>query len=235
MSLTGSGPGDPMRVGVPIGDLLAGMYGAYGVVAALHERERTGVGKVVRTSLLAAIVGVHAFQGTRYTVAGEVPYGQGNHHPSICPYGLFHCADGLLQIAVGSEGLWRKLAGEYDLPVDAEGFGTNAQRVRNRDAVVAAVDAAFAPHPLTELLPRLAEIGIPAGEVRTLDRVYEWDQTVSQGLLVDVDHALAGRLTLPGPPLRFDGDEARQHLAPPLLGQHDESVRAWLAEVEPAP
>jgi crotonobetainyl-CoA:carnitine CoA-transferase CaiB-like acyl-CoA transferase len=211
------------------------MYGAYGVVAALHERDRTGVGKVVRTSLLAAIVGVHAFQGTRYTVAGEVPYGQGNHHPSICPYGLFHCADGLLQIAVGSEGLWRKLAAEYDLPVDAEGFATNAQQVRNRDAVVAAVDAAFAPHPLAELLPRLAAIGIPAGEVRTLDRVYEWDQTVSQGLLVEVEHALAGRLTLPGPPLRFDGDEARQHQAPPLLGQHDESVRAWLAEVEPAP
>ncbi len=233
MSLTGSGPGDPMRVGVPIGDLLAGMYGAYGVVAALHERDRTGVGKVVRTSLLAAIVGVHAFQGTRYTVAGEVPYGQGNHHPSICPYGLFHCADGLLQIAVGSEGLWRKLAAEYDLPVDAQGFATNAQRVRNRDDVVAAVDAAFAPHPLAGLLPRLAEIGIPAGEVRTLDRVYEWDQTASQGLLVEVEHALAGRLTLPGPPLRFDGDEVQQHRAPPLLGQHDGSVRAWLAEVEP--
>ena len=106
MSLTGTGPDDPMRVGVPIGDLLAGMYGAYGAVAALHERDRTGRGTVVRTSLLAAIVGVHAFQGTRYTVTGEVPHGQGNHHPSICPYGLFRCADGLVQIAVGSEGLW---------------------------------------------------------------------------------------------------------------------------------
>ncbi len=79
MSLTGPGPDDPTRVGVPIGDLLAGMYGAYGVVAALHERTSTGRGRVVRTSLLAAIVGVHAFQGTRYTVAGEVPRAQGNH------------------------------------------------------------------------------------------------------------------------------------------------------------
>ncbi len=235
MSLTGSGPDDPMRVGVPIGDLLAGMYGAYGVVAALHERDRTGRGKVVRTSLLAAIVGVHAFQGTRYTVTGEVPYGQGNHHPSICPYGLFHCADGLLQIAVGSESLWRRLAAEYDLPADEPGFATNAERVRNRDAVVATLDAAFAARPLAELLPRLAEIGVPAGEVRTLDRVYDWDQTVSQGLLVEVDHALAGRLTLPGPPLRFDGDPPRRHGAPPLLGQHDASVRAWLDEVESTP
>ena len=83
MSLTGSGPDDPQRVGVPIADLLAGMYGAYGVLAALHERDRTGVGTIVRTSLLAATVGVHAFQGTRWTVAGEVGQAQGNHHPSI--------------------------------------------------------------------------------------------------------------------------------------------------------
>ncbi|HSR23317.1 MAG TPA: CoA transferase [Candidatus Eisenbacteria bacterium] len=232
MSLTGTGPDDPMRVGVPIGDLLAGMYGAYGVVAALLERSRTGRGKVVRTSLLAAIVGVHAFQGTRYTVAGEVPHGQGNHHPSICPYGLFHCADGMVQIAVGSEGLWRRLAPAFGLPVDAPGFATNAERVRNRDAVIAAVDAAFAAEPLAALLPRLAELGIPAGEVRTLDRVYEWEQTRSQGLLVDVDHASAGRVTLPGPPLRFDGDEAAVHAAPPTLGQHDASVRRWLDELD---
>jgi crotonobetainyl-CoA:carnitine CoA-transferase CaiB-like acyl-CoA transferase len=233
MSLTGTGPDDPMRVGVPIGDLLAGMYGAYGVVAALHERDRTGGGKVVRTSLLASIVGVHAFQGTRYTVTGEVPHGQGNHHPSICPYGLFHCADGLLQIAVGSESLWRRLAAEFALPADAPGFASNAARVRNRDAVVAAVDAAFGSHRLADLLPRLAAIGVPAGEVRTLDRVYDWDQTRSQGLLVDVEHATAGRLTLPGPPLRFDGDEAQAHRAPPTLGQHDASVRDWLDQVDP--
>jgi len=215
---------------VPIGDLLAGMYGAYGVVAALHERSTTGRGSVVRTSLLAAIVGVHAFQGTRYTVAGEVPYGQGNHHPSICPYGLFHCADGLLQIAVGSEGLWKKLAPAFDLPLDEPGFRTNAERVRNREAVNAAVDSAFAAYPLAKLLPRLAEVGVPAGEVRSLDRVYGWEQTRSQGLLLEVEHATVGPITLPGPPLRFDGAEPHEHTAPPTLGQHDESVRRWLTE-----
>ena len=109
MSLTGSGPDDPQRVGVPIADLLSGMYGAYGVLAALHERERTGTGTVVRTSLLASVVGVHAFQGTRWTVAGEVGRAQGNHHPSIAPYGLFHCRDGAVQIALGSEGLWKQV------------------------------------------------------------------------------------------------------------------------------
>jgi crotonobetainyl-CoA:carnitine CoA-transferase CaiB-like acyl-CoA transferase len=232
MSLTGSDPDNPTRVGVPIGDLLAGMYGAYGVVAALHERNATGRGTVVRTSLLAAIVGVHAFQGTRYTVAGEVPHAQGNHHPSICPYGLFHCKDGMVQIAVGSEGLWRRLCVEFDLPADAPGFATNAERVRNRDAVVAAVDAAFADVPPDDLLPRLAQAGVPAGEVRTLDRVYGWDQTVSQGLLVDVEHATVGSITLPGPPLRFDGGAEMMHRPPPTLGQHDAAVRAWLDETE---
>jgi crotonobetainyl-CoA:carnitine CoA-transferase CaiB-like acyl-CoA transferase len=234
MSLTGSGPDDPMRVGVPIGDLLAGMYGAYGVVAALHERNATGRGQVVRTSLLASIVGVHAFQGTRYTVTGEVPHGQGNHHPSICPYGLFGCADGMVQIAVGSESLWRRLATAFDLPVDAPGFATNADRVGNRDGVIDAVNAAFASQPLADLLPRLDELGIPAGEVRTLDRVYDWEQTRSQGLLVDVDHATVGPITLPGPPLRFDDGGRVAHTAPPTLGQHDTSVRRWLDEVDAA-
>ncbi|MDQ1640857.1 MAG: hypothetical protein QOJ90_208, partial [Actinomycetota bacterium] len=156
----------------------------------------------------------------------------GNHHPSICPYGLFHCADGLVQISVGSEGLWRRLAPEFGLPVDVPGFATNAERVRNRDAVVAAVDEAFAGIPLADLLPRLAALGVPAGEVRTLDRVYDWEQTRSQGLLVDVDHATAGRITLPGPPLRFDGSPPMTHSAPPTLGQHDASVRAWLDELD---
>ena len=233
MSLTGSGPDDPMRVGVPIGDLLAGMYGAYGVLAALLERERTGRGTVVRTSLLAAIVGVHAFQGTRYTVAGEVPHAQGNHHPSICPYGLFRCRDGLVQIAVGSEGLWRRLAPAFGLPVEEPGFATNAERVRNRDAVNAAVDSAFAAYALVDLLPRLDSLGIPAGEVRTLDRVYEWEQTLSQGLVVEVDHATVGRIRLPGPPLRFDGSTPVTHTAPPTLGQHDAAVRRWLDELPP--
>jgi len=234
MSLTGPAPDQPTRIGVPIGDLLAGMYGAYGVVAALHQRGSTGRGTVVRTSLLAAIVGVHAFQGTRFTVAGEVPHASGNHHPSICPYGLFRCADGMLQIAVGSESLWQRFAPAFGLPLDAPGFATNPDRVRNRDAVIAAVDDAFAPFPLADLLPRLEAAGIPAGEVRTLDRVYGWEQTRSQGLLLDVEHATLGPITLPGPPLRFDEGGRTDHHAPPTLNQHDAVVRVWLDERDAA-
>ncbi|MFC6287891.1 CaiB/BaiF CoA transferase family protein [Nocardioides sp. GCM10027113] len=237
MSLTGSGPEDPQRVGVPIADLLSGMYGAYGVLAALHERNRTGRGTVVRTSLLAAVVGVHAFQGTRWTVAGEVGRAQGNHHPSIAPYGLFHCRDGSVQIALGSEGLWRKFCEGFGLDPGAPGLATNAERVADRPRVIEVVEAAFADWDAEPLLARLAEIGIPAGKVRTLDEVYGWDQTASQGLLLDLDHATLGTITVPGPPLRFfdvDGTEVtrRDHAAPPLLDQHAEQIRSWLGEGE---
>ena len=238
MSLTGSGPDDPQKVGVPIGDVLAGMYGAYGVMAALFERERTGRGQVVRTSLLAAIVGVHAFQGTRWTVAGEVPQALGNHHPSIVPYGLFHCLDGAVQIAVGSEGLWQRLCLAFDLDPDAPGMATNPERVARREQVIGLVESAFAAIPAEQLLKELAEIGIPAGKVRSMDEVYEWTQTRSQGLLLDVEHSTLGTISLPGPPLRFfapgpDGEVEtthRDHRPPPLLDGDAERIRAWLEE-----
>lgn len=236
MSLTGSGPDDPQRVGVPIGDLLAGMYGAYGVLAALLERERSGRGQVVRTSLLAAVVGVHAFQGTAWTVAGHLGRAQGNHHPSIAPYGLFQCAGGNVQLSCGNESLWGRLCTEFGLDPATAGMATNSQRVDHREAVIALLENAFADIGAPELLARLAAAGIPAGKVRTLDEVYSWDQTQSQGLKIPVDHATLGPLTLPGPPLRFftaagDGETEttrRAHRAPPTLGADNDAIRAWL-------
>jgi crotonobetainyl-CoA:carnitine CoA-transferase CaiB-like acyl-CoA transferase len=241
MSLTGSAPDDPQRVGVPIGDLLAGTYGAFGVLAGLHRRQTTGRGEMVRTSLLAALVGVHAFQGTRATVAGEVPRAQGNHHPSIAPYGLFACQDGAVQISVGSESLWRRFCNAFGLDPAAPGLATNAERVTHRAETTRVIEKEFAAYPCEGLLVMLDEAGIPAGRVRSLDEVYAWDQVASQGLLVEVEHTVLGPITLPGPPLRFFenvGDiEAettrRQHSSPPTLNQHEESIVAWLNETEP--
>ncbi|MGY4649571.1 CaiB/BaiF CoA transferase family protein [Mycobacterium sp. URHB0021] len=223
MSLTGSGPTDLQRVGVPIADLLAGMYGAFGVLAALQERERTGSGQVVRASLLAAIVGVHAFQGTKWTVAGEVGEATGNHHPSICPYGLFDTADGAVQIAVGSEGLWSRFCEGFGFDAETPGMTSNPQRVANGKRVNEMVQASFGLYSTDELLEKLDRIGVPAGRIRSIREVYEWEQTKSQGLLVDVEHATLGTITLPGPPLRFFDAEGiertrNQHSAPPVLG-----------------
>ncbi len=235
MSLTGSDPHNMQKVGVPIADLLAGMYGAYGVLAALRERESTGRGQIVRTSLLASVVGIHAFQGTKWTVGGEIGEPMGNHHPSISPYGLFPTADGSVQIAVGSEGLWQKFCAAFDIDHRTEGMATNPERVANHHDVVALVEKVFSEYDSAPLLKRLEEIGIPAGKVRNVREVYEWEQTRSQGLLVDVDHATLGNVTLPGPPLRFfghDGAETTsgQHLAPPLLDGDRDVVLSWLDE-----
>ena len=232
MSLTGTT--DPTKVGVPIADLLAGMNLAYGVLAALHERARTGVGRTVRTSLLASVVGVHAFQGTRWTVAGEVPGISGSHHPAIAPYGLFRTGTDPVQVAVGSEGLWQRFAAAVGLDAGEEGFRTNGDRVAHRDALVERIETLFAEQPAEHWLELLLEAGVPAGKVRSLDDVYSWEQVRSQGLVLSVDHPSAGRVDLPGSPLRLDDQSfsggRAEHLPPPRLDEHGDAIRAWLAE-----
>jgi len=230
MSFTGTE--QPTKVGVPIADLTAGMYGAFGVLAALHERSQTGRGRVVRTSLLAGMVGVHAFQGTRWTVAGEVPGLAGDHHPAIAPYGLFETGTAPIQIACGSEGLWKALCKALDLDATDPRFATNPDRVQHRDDLIALLEAHFATDPAEHWLDLLSSAGVPSGKVRSLDDVYSWEQTLSQGLLVSVTHDTLGSVDLPGSPIRFDDNPfsggRSEHVAPPTLGQHDESIRTWL-------
>ncbi|MGH3335142.1 MAG: CaiB/BaiF CoA transferase family protein [Nocardioides sp.] len=230
MSFTGTE--QPTKVGVPIADLCAGMYGAFGVLAALHERSLTGRGRVVRTSLLAGMVGVHAFQGTRWTVAGEVPGLAGDHHPAIAPYGLFETGTAPIQIACGSENLWKALCTALDLDETDARFSNNPLRVEHRDDLIALLEAHFATDPAEHWLDLLSSAGVPSGKVRSLDDVYGWEQTLSQGLLVSVPHETLGSVDLPGSPIRFDDNTfsggRSTHSAPPTLGQHDESIREWL-------
>jgi len=230
MSITGTA--QPTKVGVPIADLLAGMNGAFGVVSALHERSRTGRGRVVRTSLLAGMVGVHAFQGTKWTVAGEVPGLSGDHHPSIAPYGMFATATAPIQIACGSEGLWRALCTALEWDPAEDGFATNPERVAHRDALIEKLESLFAGEDAEHWLSLLSDAGVPSGKVRSMDDVYSWDQVLSQGLRLSVDHPTLGNVDLPGPPIRLDDNTfaggRADHVAPPTLGQHNESIREWL-------
>jgi formyl-CoA transferase len=228
MSLTGPGPGEPTKVGVPIADILAGMFGAFGVAAALHERERTGRGKVVRTSLLAAVVAIHTFQGTRWLVADEVPEPSGNRHPTVSPYGAFQCADGVVQIAVGNDAIWRRFAPLVGVDAADERFATNGLRIAHHDELAALIAQQFAQRPLAHWLVALAEHAIPAGEVKPLDRVYDSEQVRSQGLIVETQHATLGTIRLPGSPLRYDDGQRTEHDPPPTLGQHNETIREWL-------
>ncbi|TYK47876.1 CaiB/BaiF CoA transferase family protein [Actinomadura decatromicini] len=229
MSVTGP-PGTPSKVGLSVADVLAAGNGVAGVLAALYERTRTGRGAVVRTSLLASVVGAHMFQGTRWTVAGEVPESVGNDHPSLAPYGTFRCADGQIQIGVANQGLWRRFAPLVGLDPGDPRYATVPDRTAGRAELTADIERALAGGTRDAWLERFAEAGVPAGAIRTIDEVYESPQTRSQGLVVEVDHPQLGRIELPGPPLRFDGAPPRGHTAPPLLGEHTDAVLAWLDE-----
>lgn len=232
MSVTGPAPDQPTKMGMSICDILTGMNGAYGIVAALYERTRTGRGRVIRTSLLASVVAAHAYQGTRWTVAREVPRAIGNDHPSIAPYGSYRCADGLLQVGVANQGLWRKFAPIVGIDPDDPRFAAGADRSRNRAELGALIEKAFANGTREHWMARLSEVGVPAGAIRSIDEVYQWDQTRSQGLVIGVDHPALGRIELPGPALRFDGEPPREHTAPPELGQHTGDILTWLDQVD---
>lgn len=218
MSLTGPVGGPPLRMGVPITDILSGMFGAYGVVAALRERESSGRGQRVTTSLLAAAVAVHTFQGTRWTLAGEVPAPTGNQHPTITPYGAFRCRDGWITLAVGSEGLWRRFAPLVGIDPEEEGLRTNGERHAAAGSLGARIEAALATADAAEWMHRLEAAGVPAGRIRTLDEVYAWDQVRHLGLVDEVVHPVLGPLRLPGPPVAWDRSGRPDPVPPPLLG-----------------
>jgi crotonobetainyl-CoA:carnitine CoA-transferase CaiB-like acyl-CoA transferase len=226
MGMTGHPGGEPTKFGVPITDILSGMFGAYGVVAALHERERSGRGQRVTTSLLASAIAVHAYQGTRWTLGGQVPGLEGNRHPTIAPYGAFTCSDGWANIAVGSEGLWRRFAPVVGIDPADERYATNAARHANYDQLEADINAALAVDTVDVWMERLADAGVPAGRIRTMDEVYDWPQLDHLGLVDEVEHPSAGTLRLPGAPLGWSRSGRRAPEPPPRLGEHTDEV-SW--------
>jgi crotonobetainyl-CoA:carnitine CoA-transferase CaiB-like acyl-CoA transferase len=220
MSFTGPIGGPPTKVGVPIADILAGMFGAFGVASALMERERSGKGQWVRTSLLGSVIAIHTFQGTRWLIAGEVPEPNGNRHPTIAPYGAYACADGLINIAVGSEGLWRRFAPLVGLDPEDERFATNGDRVEQTEELEAAMAPALTSATVDEWMERLDAAGVPAGRIQSLDEVYASPQVRHLGLVQRVDHPALGKIQLPGSPLAYSRSGTAPATAPPTLGQH---------------
>ena len=228
MSVTGTADGQPVKVGVPIADISAGLFGVVGVLAALVEREHSGVGQRVATSLLAGQVGIHTFQATRYLIAGDVPGLSGNHHPTVAPYGVFDAADGPLVIAVGNDGIWDRFAPLAGLAADDERFSTNAGRLANMTVLHELINSSLSRRSVADWLKDLHRAGVPAGELKTLDRVYDSAQLRAQDLVWEVDHSRLGRIRLPGNPLQFSRTGIAPGLPPPTLGQHTGEVRTAL-------
>ena len=227
MSLTGT-DARAVKVGVPIADVSAALFGVIGVLGALVERERSGLGQRVTTSLLAGQVGIHTFQATRYLIAGQVPGVSGNHHPTVTPYGVFDAADGPLVIAVGNEDIWRRFAPLAGLDPADRRFATNAFRLGHLAELHQIMNAALARRPVADWLDRLRQAGVPAGELKTLDRVYDSEQARAEALVWEVDHSQLGGIRLPGHPVRYSRSAVAPGLPPPVLGEHTDELRAAL-------
>jgi crotonobetainyl-CoA:carnitine CoA-transferase CaiB-like acyl-CoA transferase len=215
MSLTGTAASQAVKVGVPIADVSAGLFGVIGVLGALLERVRSGLGQRVSTSLLAGQVGIHTFQATRYLIAGQVPEPSGNHHPTVAPYGMFDASDGPLAPLVGLD------------PADSR-FATNALRLGNLVGLHRILNAGLAARTVADWLTTLRQAGVPAGELKTLDRVYDSEQAQAQGMVWAVDHPQLGRIRLPANPVRYSRSAMSPGLPPPALGEHTGEVREAL-------
>ena len=227
MSISGFADGEPTRVGVPIGDLVAGMWTATGVTAAIAQRHVTGRGQKVETSLLAALVGMLCVQGQRYLSLEEVPTRAGNDHPVIYPYGTFTAADGLLNLAAATQGMWESLCRVLGVEELAEhpDFADNTSRSRNRDALRAKLNERLVTRPALEWVRELISAGIPAGPIYELDQVFSDPQVLHCGLAEEVDHPTIGTLRQLSNPLRMDSiGERTVRTHPPLLGEHSEAV-----------
>ena len=225
MSLTGQPGGTPQRVGLPMADILAGLFGAFGVMNALRARERTGRGQHVETSLLAAVVGVHVFHGVGWLAAGVEPTLTGNRHPSIAPYGVFSCADADIVIGVGSEALWRRFAPIVGLDPGRSDIATNADRVARADPLQKEIDALLSDRRAAEVLAALDAVGVPAGRIRTIPEVYDWEQ-VRNTMVLTLPHPTLGDLDVPASPLRLSDSAEPRADAPPALGADQDDVFA---------
>ena len=230
MSITGPREGPMVKVGVPIADIVAGLYAVIGVAAGLVERAKSGRGQRVSTSLLAGQIGVHTFQGTRYLVAGEVPPLSGNQHPTVCPFGVFYASDAPIVIAVGNDAIWRRFAPLVGIEPQDERFATNALRIADVDRLNELMAPALAQQSVAQWLPLFDAAGVPAGEVKKIDAVYASEQVRQQNLVWSVDHSTLGTIELPGSPLRYSRSTMSARRAPPTLGEHSDEVRQEFAD-----
>jgi len=226
MSITGAVDGPPMKSGVAIVDITAGMFAASGILAALHARQRTGVGQRVDVSLLEAQVAWLANVGEGYLVSGEPPQRYGNAHPTIVPYGAFRARDDYFALGVGNDVQFRKLCGVIGRPslTDDPRFATNPARVQNRDELIPLLQAEFEKQTSFHWLEKFAEVGIPSGRIKSIDQVLNDPQVLHRRMVVEMDHPKAGKVKLLGIPYKFSETPASVRFNPPLLGQHTQEV-----------
>ncbi|NYT63303.1 CoA transferase [Alcaligenaceae bacterium] len=230
MSITGERddlPGaGPQKAGVAVADLMTGMYSTVGILAALHERGRSGLGQHIDMALLDCQVAMLANQNLNFMATGNAPKRAGNAHQNLVPYQVFAAADGHLIVAVGNDTQFKaycQVIGQPSLAVDTR-FKINANRVIHRETLVPLLVAAMASRPRDYWLAALERVGVPAGPINTIEEVYENPQVKARGMYQTLPHSSAGQAPMAASPLRFSHSPVNYRHAAPLLGEHTEQV-----------
>lgn len=227
MSITGIPGQGPLRVGIPIADLCAGLFCAMGILTALLEREKSGKGQQVETSLLGAQIFMLDFQAARWLVKGEVTKQAGNNHPTSIPTGVFKTADGYINIATTGQKIWERFCQAIDAPalLQTPDYASGAARSKNRDALNAEIDRYLAPRSCSEWVERLNKAGVPCGPIYSIDQVFADPQVQHLGMAQPVK-AKKDKLTLVGQPVSLSRTPSKLVAAPPAIGQHTDTVLA---------
>jgi len=232
MSVTGA-PGEPVRAGPPIADLVAGLYAALGIVAALLARARgpdggpgSGQGQRVEASLTGGLISMLAYFSAHYLATGQLPERTGNDHPVVYPYGLFHASDGDVAIAPSTPVHVRRLLETLGLAplLDDPAFADNAARVRNRDRLRELIDERIGAATVDAWIERLNSAGVPCGRVMDLRDVFADPQVLAQEMVLEVEHPGHGPVRMTGFPVKLGGTPARIRRPAPRLGEHTEAV-----------
>ncbi len=232
MSLTGEPEGEPMKVGVGITDIVCGMYGMIGILAALNHRQLTGEGQHIDMSLLDTQVAWLVNEGMNYLLSGNIPRRLGNAHANIVPYQLFPSSDGHFILAVGNDGQFQRFcdfAGLQGVSEDPR-FKTNPDRLENREALIEIIRVATAGQPSSYWIDGLQDCGVPCGPVNNLADVFDDSQIKQRGMKISMDHnrAEGAVMDLIGSPIRLSESPASYRQAPPNLGQHTTDVLSRL-------
>jgi len=229
MSITGEPGRGPMRVGIPIADLCAGLFCAQGILLALLERERSGKGQWISTSLLQAQIFMLDFQAARWLVDGDVPKQAGNNHPTSIPTGVFETKDGHINIACAGSIMWDRLKAVLnDDSFEDPDFEDGAQRSKNRDRLNELINTHTRKLTSTEWIEKLNTAGIPCGEINSIDKAFESPQVKHLHLAQDVVSQERGPIQLVGQPVTLSRTDSSIRVSPPLLGQHTDEILEWL-------
>jgi crotonobetainyl-CoA:carnitine CoA-transferase CaiB-like acyl-CoA transferase len=226
MSLTGEPDGLPQKVGVPVADLFAGLYGCIGILAALRHRDLTGQGQQIDISMLDTHVAWLANQGMNYLATGENPARLGNQHPNIAPYQVFPTADGHIVLSVANDPTFKRFCEAFSLThmLEDSRFVTNAARVGNRQLVTDTLTPVMQQHPTEWWIERLEALKIGCGPINKLSQVFEDPQVVARNMVLEMAHSSGQSVKVVANPVKLSETPADYRIAPPLLGEHTDAV-----------